>query len=715
MPSAVHAQDAEADNEASKNDGEIIVTAQKRSENILKVPLSIQAFSSDSLTKAGLSSVQDLPVAVPGLMLSSGSATAAPYIRGIGTASPYAGNESAVAIYVDGVYLPAAAANVFSFNNISGVEILKGPQGTLYGRNATGGVINIKTFDPSFEATARVGLEYLNYDEIRAQAYYSGPLSDSMAIGIAGYYAEQQDGFGKYVPSGEPFVRAKEYGVRGKLLIRPGDNTEIRISANYTKLDTSKGVGVTLIHDGDDGPYQNIGFYDTLADTPSYNDEDIVGVSAVVDHDFGSVAFKGIASYGHVKSNFGFPQYVDPGRAINVVLIARETTWTGELQLTSKFESPFSFLVGAFYMHDKAIFPSPLGFQNVHYTALGKLPIRNVLTSQILNSVAGFVDATYEISDQFKVTGGIRYTKDSRDYDASNGVTRRLVPGPGGQSIISETPGNFILSDSDSDDQLTYRAIAQFDTGQLMLYGSVSTGFKSGGFSPTTPTNPPIEPEKIRAYEIGLKGSTSDSLLSYSAAGFWYEYSNLQISTVSDGRPITVNAAAARIRGVEWSLSLHPTPTLAISTNGQYLDAKYTDYKNVRSYLAIPGSLYSAAGPLIDASGKHLRIAPTWTFGASIDQTMSISSNFELRANITYQYNGGYYFYSDERVKQGAFHLLNSRIGLKILNSGVEFGIFGRNLGGEKYYTAARVSQTNGDFGTYGEPRRYGVYLSATF
>jgi iron complex outermembrane receptor protein len=276
-------------------------------------------------------------------------------------------------------------------------------------------------------------------------------------------------------------------------------------------------------------------------------------------------------------------------------------------------------------------------------------------------------------------------------------------------------PGAPIVNTNSADDKVTYRGVLQWTLGDQMLYGSVSTGFKSGGYSPTTPTNPQIHPEEITAYEVGIKGMVADRMVNYSLAGFWYDYSNLQISTVSDGRPVTVNAAAARIRGIEWSVAAKLTPTFSISTNGQYLDTEYTDYRNVQSYVAIPGSMFSALGPLIDATGNHLRIAPEWTIGASVDKTFPLANDSEINVNLTYQYNDGYYFYSDERVRQPSFHLVNARVGWTSPNKQYQFGVFGRNLAGEKYYVAARVSQTNGDFGTFGEPRRYGVYAEAKF
>ena len=338
-----------------------------------------------------------------------------------------------------------------------------------------------------------------------------------------------------------------------------------------------------------------------------------------------------------------------------------------------------------------------------------------MLTRQKLESLAGFADVTYQVAGFLKLIGGLRYTKDDRDYRASNGVTQRVTTGAGGVITAVDVPGNFILADTASDDRLTYRAVVQVEAGTNMLYGSVSTGFKSGGFSPTTPTNPAINPETIKAYEIGAKGSFAGGRLTYNLAGFRYDYRNLQISTVSDGRPITVNAAAARIKGIEWAVNARPIRNLSFGINGQYLDARYTEYKNVQSYVAIPGSLFSRLGPLIDASGNRLRIAPKWTAGANADVTIPLSPNLDLTGNLTYQYNSGYYFYADERVKQKDFDLLNTRIALRFRDDMPEIGIFARNLLGERYYTAARTSQTNGDFGSYGEPRRYGIYVSASF
>ena len=705
-------------NVAEAEDGriaDIIVTAQKRSERVNDVPVSVQAIGAISLNNAVATSLSDVALVVPGLNMTRAYAVNSPYIRGIGTTSPLTGVEPAVATYVDGVYLPAAVGNVFAFNNIESIEVLKGPQGTLYGRNATGGVINVRTRDPSHSPAFEFKAGYSNYNTLQLNGYATTGLTDKIAMDIAGYYRNQADGFGRNLTLNQKFQTEREVAIRSKLLIELDPDTQIRIGGDYTHIRTDKGAGLVPIRDGDDAEYTNVSFYDTLARFPS----DLVltswGVSAELDHQFGSVGMKFINAYRSVDSYFQFPQRLDLANATLVTTDNREKSFTSELQLTSDTSGRFSWILGAFYFRDVSEYKSPNGFRNITTTVAGPVTGVNTISTQKLDSGSIYFDGRYKLTSTTNLTAGIRYTYDARTFVGGRGVTQTLVT-VGGVPTIVDNPPVTTRRDSDQVGKLTYRVVLdQKLANDVMLYASFSTGFKSGGFPGNSPTNPVLKPETVNAYEVGLKGTLFDRRLRFALAGFWYDYKNLQVTRVISGAPVSENAAAARIKGIELEGEVAITDGLRFTYGAQYLDAKYLSYPDLRSFVPIAGSLLNANGPIIDAAGLRLRLAPKWTFNAGLSETISLGSSGSINLSANYMYNDGYYFYADNRVFQPAFHILNARAGWTSEDKRFEISLFGKNLANERYFVAAQAGQTNGDFGAYGEPRRYGIELGVKF
>ena len=244
-----------------------------------------------------------------------------------------------------------------------------------------------------------------------------------------------------------------------------------------------------------------------------------------------------------------------------------------------------------------------------------------------------------------------------------------------------------------------------------MVYASHSTGFKSGYFSGQLPNTEALKPEELDAYEVGIKLDLFDRTLRASSAVFKYDYTNMQVSRIEGLATLRyVNAAAAEIKGAEAELTWNPWPPFTLTAGGQYLDARYVNYKDVPAYAPIPGGTRNMQIPPIDASGNRIRLAPEYTFNADASYVVPVGSG-ELKLSGSLYYNDGYYFYADERIKQGSFVLLNSRISWTNATGGFRASLYGTNLTKEKYFPACRCGESGGDNGTYGEPRRYGVEL----
>lgn len=691
--------------------GEIIVTAQRRSQRLSDVPISVTAVQSKALDNAAIKDIADLSRITPGLTTTRVLGNNSPYIRGIGTSTPFTGVESAVAIYVDGVYQPASVGNIFGLNNIASIEVLKGPQGTLYGRNATGGVINVITREPQFDPTANLSVAYSNYDTVTGNAYLSGGLSSSVAADVSFYYTKQSDGFGRYVLLNKDFNTEREYNARGKLRFDLGDDTKLVIAGDYVNIDTDKGAASVPIRRA--GPYANTSYYDSLSGVEPFSHIKAGGGSATLTHDFGSVDLKYIGAYRRIKSHQFFNQQNDP--AANVVADFRntESSWSQELQLSGSSKS-LSWLAGLYYFHDMAVYDSPTGFKIRVLTPLGRIAVSDISSSQKLNSISGFADATLHLGEATNITGGMRFTRDSRDFFAVKNPTQAVAVIGGVPTVVS-VPSALLADKKASNGRFTYRAVVDHHfTPEVMAYLSYSTGFKSGGFTGNSPTTPPLKPELIKAWEGGVKLDMLNHSLRVNAAAFHYDYTNLQISRVVGIVVQQVNAAAAKIDGAEFELFWSPVSRLDVNLGMQYLNTRYTDYQNVQSYVPIPGATQNSLGPVIDASGKDLRLAPPFTLNLSATYSIPLRSG-ELRLSANYSHNSGYNFYADDRVRQSPFDLFGGRIGW--FSEGDRFGVsvYGRNIFQKKYYVACRCGETAGDNANYGEPRRYGIELSTKF
>lgn len=273
--------------------GDIIVTAQRRDQRLQDVPISISAVGASTLKNTGVTGTSQLQSVVPNLVVARSVGASVPFLRGIGSSSGDIATESSVAIYVDGVYQPSVYANVFEFNGLERIEVLKGPQGTLFGRNATGGVVQVITKAPSSKPEMNFDFSYGNYQTVKAAAYVSGGLADNLAANLAIQYQDQNDGWGRNIALGTDDYYSRDFNVRGKLLFTPSDATDITLSGNYSSfnhhniaLQNPPGAGQGFL-----GRYQTAGDADARIDGEGY------GGSLTATHDFGAFQVRSISAY----------------------------------------------------------------------------------------------------------------------------------------------------------------------------------------------------------------------------------------------------------------------------------------------------------------------------------------------------------------------------------------------------------------------------------
>ncbi|SCW35156.1 iron complex outermembrane recepter protein [Sphingobium faniae] len=671
---------------------DIIVTAQRKEERLQEVPIAVNVLSGDRLVEAGLSGTTALQAVVPGLDFTATGVGGTPFLRGVGTTNAGPGNEPSVALYVDGVYMASPYSNMLDFNNIERVEVLKGPQGTLFGRNATGGVIQVITRDPKQSPEAEVSVGYGNYDTIQGSLYATTELGPNLAIDIAAQIDDQRDGFGRNVTLNVKSLWHKNYSVRSKLLWTPGDNTEIRLGADYAKLKSDlpayrsprdlPGVGGVLPPPGKYDTAINVNI-DGEGQTRAVAEP--FGASLRVDQDFGALRFVSISAY---RENPAFNSIDSDGRAaftVSGVFDTKQHNVSQEFQLLSPAESAIDWTVGAFLYRNVAITDGVIAG-----TALGR---RNIVTRLRTKSGSIYGQATAEVLPSLKLTGGLRFTKENVHATGSlNGNVAAPVPDRAYSKLTWRLAANYAFHDD------------------VHAYASYNRGIKSGGFDYLAPGSAGFAPEVVDAYEIGLKSQFLDRKARFNVSAFQNDFKNIQIIAIPQGTAITTNASSARIKGIDLDMQFAPMDGLLLSATAGYMKGEYLDFKNAQFF---PSSPVLGPPSKFDASGYDTIRTPKYTasLNASYEFATSVG-HFELSSTLTY--NDGYAISVDNGFQQPSYTLLNTSVGWKSPRNVWGVRVWARNITDEYYYASANKGGSGESF-VPAPPRTYGITLSARF
>lgn len=723
MAAPTHAQEAvAAAPTASEADQagivDIVVTAQRREENVQKVPIAVTAITGSTLLSRGVTDISMLSKFVPGFSFGRTGSDARPAMRGIRTANNEVNGDPVIGYYIDSIYQSRTSQAILGFVDVSRVEVQRGPQGTLYGRNTIGGNITVTTNQPTnkidYGATITVG----NFNRYRVEGFVNTPLSDSVSVRIAGA-GENQDGWVKndYNPSASLFDVKQRY-IRGSLKFEQGGFKAV-LRADYS-------------HSGGNGDsafgYKQIGTYydlatcqplfnaslllinsrgnnrDAVADCtttaatpttatgvgvdlgiPIYRPNDIYridndyrtfrdlaqfGASLDMSYDLGSLTLRSITGYVDFKAN----RTSDSDFSSSTIAIDLQNTTTNtfsqEVQILSKPGGTIDYVAGLFYYRDR------LGskFINQQLPAIVRstaitTPVLRPQGNGVYNynrtrleSKAAYAQITAHLNDQLSLTGGIRYTSDHKEFfnASANGILPLPVAGqPNPLTLITiDTPlvpdsvfgvrptncGGAVTATINIDsagryvganycprtfNQVTYRAGVDYQLSpHSLLYASVSSGFRSGGFNAgqlQAASAPTFNPEKVTAFEIGSKNRFFDNTVQFNVSAFYNRYSDLQ-----EPRPVIIgstvistifNAATARAYGVEFETVWQPTPAFTIGGNLSLLNAKYSRFENVplpyaSSILVNDATVTSPTvvnGVTIAAAGQRRMFAPGYS------------------------------------------------------------------------------------------------------
>ncbi|MDP3747669.1 MAG: TonB-dependent receptor [Phenylobacterium sp.] len=696
---------AEAGSSAPVDISEVIVTAQKRSESVQSVPASITALNAQTLQERGVNQVSDLRFMVPSMQVGKLVGNTNISIRGIGLNLVVAAGPPGVAIHVDGVYQPIAAMGDLAQIDLERVEVLRGPQGTLYGRNANAGVVNFITKAPTDEFEGYVQAGYATYDESRLQAVVNVPVNERVRARAVFDYMDRDKGFVKNVlPNGQDVIKGQV--ASGRLRVDADLTENLTLSLTAAVLESSgpwdsftlRGIPTPPSFAGGLAPQEP---RRTAVNTPTNTDINFTFGAATLSWDIGDFNLKSITGWQrHSYDHFGD----DDGTSKALFLPYRNyltTAFTQEFNVGGSL-GPVDAVVGAFYMDfEQEVyihFDFPLGLPPLPPNSQQQFEVRPLENS----AIAAFADATWNVSDRLRLIGGIRVSKDKMTITQNN----FLVFGVGAPQLITCANRTRTIEFNST----TPRVGAQYDLAtNSNVYATYSKGFKVGGFN-RNQCNLGYNPEKITAYEVGIKNRFFDNTVTLNASAFYYDYTDLQLAQqVGLAQQIT-NAAAARVKGLEVEGLWQPNSHWTFNASLSLLDAEYTDFLNV-------DPLAPALG-LQDLSGNRLNDAPTESVNAGVSYRtgdlafgrLTFRADMAQRTRIHFREFGG------PLNEQSGYTILNLAMIWDSPDDKYRVRVYGSNVTDKEYITTLQGSQANGSrFTTWGAPRQVGVELRANF
>ncbi len=709
---------------------DIVVTAQKRSENLQEVPIAITAITAEALKNKRVENLLGLSGLAPGLQIKTDDNAANPriFIRGVGVNDFNPSTNSAVGIYVDGVYIASPLAQLASFYDLQQVEVLRGPQGTLYGRNTTGGAINVTTKAPSDSLAADASLDYGRFNAVNFEGGVGGPIAgDKLTARVSGLYA-RDDGYTLDRTSGRYGNNANRWAIRGALRWRPTDNLtdDLKVSANqshggsilaYNRSILSQTTAATGA-DGlcapafyTSGQCTNVlGYANTsknlYAGDYQFLGRDVVRLFAATNtltYDFGPVSLVSVTGYQHAARNDQEETDANPLPIFTASYIARQNTTSQEVRLQSNGKTPLRYVLGGYFSYDDLDNRSqydvlralrdptpenPSGADVANSIGLFGWPLHQMTTSY---AVFGQVD--YDLTSRLTVTAGLRFASDHKSFHYVSEAENGAIP-------------IFTFDESRTFKSLSGRVGIQYKaTDDINLYASYNRGSKSGGFFSGQTTDPadigPYRDEKVNAYEIGAKTQFFDNRLRANFSAFYYDYKDLQVYTTVQRGLLTVqlftNASAARIYGGEAEFEATPFTGLDLSLGVSLLHAEYRDFVSAgTSYSG--NTLPSAPKASINGTAHYEHDLPVGSFVGQLDFTYRSKVFFDT-ANT-------------ERLSDPRRIFVNGQVGWRLGESRYELGVFGRNIfNTTNIVDITPVPSLGFDIFSVGQPRTYGLYL----
>lgn len=732
-------------NDASPVD--IVVTAQKRPERLQETPVAVTAFTQADLDAGVNRTLVDIVKTAPGVSFSSGNTARAEgiRIRGVGTASFSEGVTGSVATVVDGVVLGRQAQGLFELNDIAQIEVLRGPQGTLYGATSTAGLINIVTQRPSARPTAAWDVQYGNFNEVRARATVSGPLAgDTLKARISGYYAIR-DGEITNVVNGEDLNNRREYGFRVKIELQATPNLNFLLTSDFIEsrnrccsltfrtVGTPAAIAPVIASESN----RNV----ALNSPASAQLNRAWGVTLQGDYDLGSAVVTSITGYRRwTFSDGGDVDFT----ALNIIPFAgtdnQSRQFSQELRIASKGENRLSYIAGLYFFDQTLDARSrfdqrlaPLFIPNATGAAIGQIretAVRTVRQKQY----SAFAQLEYKVADTVKLIGGLRYTKFDLGLDFARTNTNPLLGtitgAPFNSLLVLGLPTAFTTTNNDTN--LSGKAGIQFQpTRDVMAYASYTRGYK--GPAVRADSGDPIAgadvaitariaPETVDSYEAGIRTQFLDHKLTINLTGFYSKFKNFQANTVNPANPVQqslVNAGDVSTRGAELEVLLRPLTGLTLAGSAAYVDAQYGNILvSCSAFRTVAGCNPVGAAFLLNLNGQQFQNAPRWTSNLSANYDFAVGSDLRAFVRGEAQYRSSVYFSfaRDPLTRQGGYTLFNATVGLRTADDRFSVSVYGKNLSNQDYaLTIARSALVAGSYQYQGLQRSYGFVAGFKF
>jgi iron complex outermembrane receptor protein len=681
---------------------EVIVTAQKRQESVQDIPLAVTYVDGNELINVGIRNVLDLQSLVPNLQISIAAGMPRIYIRGIGLTSFAMGSEPSVAFHVDGAVLSRPSAQNSSFFDIERIEVLRGPQGSLYGRNATGGSINIHTRRPTDELTGYANVTAGNYELKELEAAIGGALVEDKVLGRAAFKMQKRDGYGENLFDGRDLDDEDLSAFRLGLAYVGSDRFDAFLSLTHFETDAA-------------GDYHNVGqarpditppeiaqggevapdIRDNNSENAIGGDKDLDSVTLHLQWDLAEdIALKSITNYldyvRHARTDLnGTPVQFFANNQFE-----SSEHYSQELQLNWDGEN-HSTLFGLYYFHEDI---------DASITIEGPPPYTNVLNRPFLQfegqqeseSYAAFWNTNWRLNDQWSITTGLRYSKDKKEDVGSRTIPTGMV---------------FPIARKESwDDWTPSLGVEYVFSEDVLLYLKASEGYKTGVMNIGN-NSPSVDPESIVSFEAGIKSQWWDNRFQINAAVFDSTIEDLQVQRPVDGNLITVNAAEADLRGIEFESVALLSESLTLKFNAAYLDTEFSEF--------ITQNTTFAPGVDIDLKGNSLPNSPKTQADLTLEHIADLNG-FDIQSRFQVVYTDERWFneFQEDISYQESTTVINANALVTFPDERWTLNLWGRNLSDEEIISHINITSSaigHARLATLMDPRTYGVTIGYEF
>lgn len=729
---------------------EIVVTAQRRTERVQDVPIAVSVLGGETLSPGRIATAEDLTGNVVGLQLDRVFQSSNPtiFLRGVGVNDYNPASSGAVGVVIDDVFLNSSVGQLFSVYDIDRLEVLRGPQGTLFGRNTTGGLLNFVTRRPTFDTEGDISVTYGRFDQIYVDAALGGPIVDDTLAGRVSLSFKQRDGWMTNLVDGRRQNNVDSLGLRGQLLFEPTDTLTInfKVEGGRSRSTAYRGKQGGTFNPVAGRPCTGeevlelttcinplTGFGET-ADldeartnvTDNYENLDTLGGRLSVDWEIGDMTLTSITAHAWNRRTLNQDQDMGPAEIISSPLWReRARQFSQEVRLASPGDAAFRWIIGAFYLNEDLDSFTNFQFLGAFNPNPGQPffdPANSIIGlgrryNQVTDSTALFAQVDWEPIADLTLTAGFRYTWEEKDLDFI--TFAGPVGAPGGDvvptvGLLDANPASFAVDApivvQDQFNRPTWRLAAAYKVNpQTLAYASYNRGFRSGGRNSGALTAPiefsRVDAERNDAYEIGLKTYLLDRRLRLNTAAFFYDYKDLQVFTLEPGTPVPfqrLQNADAQIFGAEFEATARPIDGLLIEAGVAYLDTEYTRLVDV-----LRG----------DLTGNRLDKAPTWQVNGRIAYDWTVAPGWQARASLNGSHQSRIFFgpINQAPLTRDPVGTLDAEIGVGGDN-GIDVSIWVRNLTDERYLQDVIDVSSLGAFGLfYNEPRTFGLTVSYGF